>query len=50
MPVGLLRNMRFYSQGLLAESENTYYEALRKLCCTYGFLSDDGPPARQIAV
>ena len=34
----MLRNMTFYSQGLLAEVENEYYETLEKLCRAQGFL------------
>ena len=34
----ILRNVTFYSQGLLAESENEYYSALQDLCRAHGFL------------
>jgi hypothetical protein len=40
---GLLRNMRLYSQGMLADAENAYYETLQKLCGAHGFLAGDAP-------
>jgi len=39
----MLRNLAFYSQGLLADVENEYYDTLEKLCRAHGFF----PGARQ---
>lgn len=46
----MLRNLALYSQGLLAEVEDTYYGTLQRLCRAHGFLPRERQTASQIAI